>query len=118
MRHDPATILLCRLINQQELDVIAASGWLAFPPCLPEQPIFFFALGPDYATQLAHDEDRPHDGVGYVVRFAVDADYVAQFPVQYATDRQQEGLWVPAEELTELNNHIFGQIEVVGVFES
>ena len=118
MRHESATLLLYRPVNQQELDLIAASSWLAFPSRLDEQPIFYQVLKEEYATQIARDWNVPYYGVGYVVRFAVDADYAAQFPVQKVGDRHHEELWVPAEELEEFNSHIFGQIEVVGVFES
>lgn len=117
MRHDPATTLLYRPVNQKELDLIAASNWLEFPPRLPEQPIFYPVLNQEYATQIARDWNVPYYGVGYVVRFAVDADYAAQFPVQNVGDRHHDELWVPAEELAEFNRHIVGQIEVVAVFQ-
>ncbi|QNE38069.1 hypothetical protein F1C16_00100 [Hymenobacter sp. NBH84] len=117
MRHDPATTLLYRPVNQQELDLIAASNWLAFPPRLPEQPIFYPVLNHEYAAQIARDWNVPYYGVGYVLRFAVDADYAAQFPVQNVGDQHHEELWVPAEELVEFNHHIVGQIEVVAVFQ-
>ncbi|GGF05881.1 ADP-ribosylation/crystallin J1 [Hymenobacter cavernae] len=118
MRHESATLLLYRPVNQQELDLIAASGWLAFPPRLPEQPIFYPVLNEEYAAQIAQDWNVPYYGVGYVLRFAIDADYAAQFPIQNVGDRHHEELWVPAEELNEFNQHIFGQIEVVSVFKS
>lgn len=117
MRHDPATTLLYRPVNQQELDLIAAVSWLAFPPRLPEQLIFYPVLNHEYATQIARDWNAPYYGVGYLLRFAVDADYAAQFPVQTVGDQHHEELWVPAEELAEFNRHIVGQIEVVAVFQ-
>jgi hypothetical protein len=86
MRHDPAALLLFRPVNQAELDHIAAADWLTFPPHLPEQPIFYPVLNQDYAAQLARDWNTPHDGVGYLVRFALDADYAAQLPVQVDGD--------------------------------
>ncbi|WP_375435324.1 hypothetical protein [uncultured Hymenobacter sp.] len=118
MRHEPANLLLYRPVNQQELDLIAASGWLEFPPRLPEQPIFYPVLNEEYAAQIARDWNVPYYGVGYVLRFAVDADYAALFPVQNVGNREHEELWVPAEELAEFNNHITGQIEVVAVFKA
>ncbi|WP_197070471.1 hypothetical protein [Hymenobacter sp. DG25B] len=82
MRHDPAALLLFRPVNQQELDLIAAANWLAFPPRLPEQPYFYPVLHEAYASQIARDWNVSYYGIGYVLRFAVDADYAATFPVQ------------------------------------
>ncbi|QDA59650.1 hypothetical protein [Hymenobacter jejuensis] len=118
MRHDPATILLYRPVSQKELDLIADSGWLEFPLELEEQSIFYPVLNEAYAIQIARDWNVPYYGIGYVTRFAVDADYVAQFPVQNVGDQAYDELWIPAEELAEFNQHIVGQIEVVSIFQS
>jgi len=118
MRHDSATTLLYRPVNQAELDLIAASGWLEFPPRLPEQPFFYPVLNEQYAAQIARDWNVPYYGVGYVLRFAVDADYADTFPVQNVGNREHKELWVPAEELAEFNRHIRGQIEVIGIFQT
>ena len=111
-----ATTFLYRPVNQTELDLIAASGWRAFPPRLPEQPIFYPVLNEDYAVQISRDWNVPHYGVGHVVRFAVDSDYLAQFAAQNVGDAQHNELWVPAEQLAEFNEHIRGQIEVTATF--
>ena len=111
-----ATTFLYRPVNQAELDLIAANGWLAFPPRLPEQPIFYPVLNEDYAAQISRDWNVPYYGVGYVVRFAVEEDYLAQFAVQNVGDAQHNELWVPAEQLAEFNQHIQGKIEVTATF--
>jgi hypothetical protein len=107
---------LFRPVNQQELDLIAASGWREFPPRLPEQPIFYPVTNEEYAIQISRDWNVPYYGVGYVVRFAVDTDYLSQFPVQNVGDAQHNELWVPAEQLAEFNRHIRGRIEVTAEF--
>jgi hypothetical protein len=112
----PETTLLYRPVNQQELDLIAASGWTAFPPRLPEQPIFYPVLNEEYAMQISRDWNVPYYGVGYVVRFAVDADYLKQFRVENVGDAIHNELWVPAEQLAEFNQHIRGLIEVTAEF--
>ena len=112
----PATTLLYRPVNQQELDLIAASNWRSFPPRLPEQPIFYPVLNEEYAVQISRDWNVPYYGVGYVVRFAVDTDYLAQFGVENVGDPIHNELWVPAEQLTEFNQHIRGLIEVTAEF--
>ena len=112
----PATTSLYRPVNQQELDLIAASGWTAFPPRLPEQPIFYPVLNEEYATQISRDWNVPYYGVGYVVRFAVDTEYLKQFKVENVGDTLHNELWVPAEQLVEFNQHIDGPIEVTAEF--
>ena len=112
----PATTLLYRPVNQQELDLIAASNWRSFPPRLPEQPIFYPVLNEEYAVQISRDWNVPYYGVGYVVRFAVDTDYLAQFAVENVGDPMHNELWVPAEQLVEFNQHIDGPIEVIAEF--
>jgi hypothetical protein len=109
-------ITLYRPVGPEELELIAASGWSAFPPRLPEQPIFYPVLNEKYATQIARDWNVPASCSGYVIRFAVNADYAAKFPVQRAGSAIHEELWVPAEELAEFNRHITGSIEVIAEF--
>lgn len=112
----PATTLLYRPVNQQELDLIAASDWRSFPPRLPEQPIFYPVLNEEYAAQISRDWNAPYYGVGYVVRFAVDTVYLARFAVQNVGDSQHNELWIPAEQLAEFNQRIDGLIEVIAEF--
>lgn len=38
------TITLWRPVGKEELQLIEASGWRAFPPRLPDQPIFYPVL--------------------------------------------------------------------------
>lgn len=116
MRHESATTLLYRPVNQAELDLIAASGWVAFPPRLPEQPFFYPVLNEVYAAQIARDWNVPYYGIGYVLRFAVEADYADSFPVQNVGSPEHDELRVPAEEMDEFNRHLVGQIEVISVF--
>ena len=61
--------------GSEELELIAASGWRAFPPRLPEQPIFYPVLNMEYATQIARDWNVKQSGSGFVTRFAVDAAF-------------------------------------------
>jgi hypothetical protein len=107
---------LYRPVNQVELDLIEASEWRAFPPRLPEQPIFYPVLNEEYAIQISRDWNVPYYGVGHVVRFAVDTVYLKQFAVQNVGDAQHNELWVPAEQLAEFNHHIQGLIEVTATF--
>ncbi|MBF6054469.1 hypothetical protein AF335_05545 [Streptomyces eurocidicus] len=105
-----------RPTGPKELALVSASGWRAWPPRLPEQPIFYPVLNEDYATRIARDWSVPASGVGYVTRFEVNATFAARYPVQQADGRTILELWVPTEELHEFNRHIVGLIEVVHEF--
>jgi hypothetical protein len=114
------TMTLYRPVGLKEATLIHASRYTAFPPRLPEQPIFYPVLNYTYAETIARDwntVDARSAYMGIVTRFAVDADYAARFPTQIvgARDVHQE-LWVPAEDLEEFNRHIVGAIEFVAIF--
>jgi hypothetical protein len=68
------THTLYRPTGQAERDLIEASGWRAFPPRLPEQPIFYPVLTEEYATKIARDWNARDGNTGYVLRFEVHAE--------------------------------------------
>ncbi|MCR9055834.1 hypothetical protein [Roseibium album] len=99
------------------MKLIEDSGWEAFPPRLPEQPIFYPVTNEEYAAQIARDWNTKHGSrQGYVTRFDVKVDYVSKFDRKIVGGRQHEELWVPAEELEEFNSKIVGLIEVTQKF--
>jgi len=112
------TRTLYRPVGRAELELIAASGWTAFPPRLPEQPIFYPVLNEQYAAQIAEQWNVPESGAGYVTAFEVDAEYLARFEVRQVGGREHLELWVPAEDLGTFNEHIVGTIRVVRRFEA
>jgi hypothetical protein len=117
---DPARTLY-RPVGQGELDLIAETGWRAFPPRLPHQPIFYPVLNEEYATMIARDwntKDEASGRVGYVLRFAVRAEVADRYPVQTVGGRICQELWVPAEELDAFNDAIVGRIEVIAEYRS
>ncbi len=87
-----------------------------FPPRLPEQPIFYPVTTEDYAVKIARDWNAPADGMGYVTRFNVRSDFLAQYEVQEAGGRAHREYWIPAEDLPAFNAAIVGRIEVVKTF--
>ena len=107
-------MILYRPVGLHELELIASSGYRAFPPRLPDQPIFYPVLNVDYARQIARDwNTKSNSFVGFVTRFEVDDVFVTRYPVQVVGARTHEELWVPAEELDEFNRHIVGTIGVI-----
>ncbi len=112
------TVTLYRPVGLKEAEHIAASGYAAFPPRLPDQPIFYPVLNFAYAAQIAREwNTRFNSFVGIVTRFDVDAAYLARFDIHVvgAEDVHQE-LWVPAEELSEFNRHLVGPIRFVAAY--
>lgn len=110
-------VTLYRPVGLEELQLIEKSGWKAFPPRLPEQPIFYPVTNEDYAAQIARDwNTKTGSRQGYVTRFDVDASYVSRFDRKIVGGKQHEELWVPAEELEEFNSKIVGTIEVTQQF--
>ncbi|WP_422376274.1 ADP-ribosylation/crystallin J1 [Roseibium sp.] len=111
------TVTLFRPVGPEELKLIEDSGWKAFPPRLPEQPIFYPVTNEAYAAQIARDWNTKHGSrQGYVTRFDVEADYVSRFDRKIVGGRQHEELWVPAGELEEFNTRIVGPITVTQRF--
>lgn len=104
-----------------ELDLIREAGMRAFPPRLPDQPIFYPVTNQHYAEQIARDwntKDERSGYTGYVLSFGVDADYLKQFPAKQVGDREHTEYWIPAERLEEFNQHIIGKIEILAVHRS
>lgn len=110
------TITLFRPVGPKELRLIEESGYLAFPPRLPEQPIFYPVLNEDYAAQIARNWNVKESGSGYVTRFRVRADFLRRYDVQTVGGSVHQEFWIPAEELEEFNGNIVGLIEVVSEF--
>jgi len=112
------TVILYRPVGPKELDLIAGSGYREFPPRLPEQPIFYPVLNEEYARQIAREWNIPASGAGYVTRFALKRDFASRHPVQKVGSSIHQELWIPAEDLAEMNRNIVGLIEVIGEYKS
>lgn len=107
------TTTLYRPVNKVELDLIEALAFKAFPPRLPQQPIFYPVLNIEYARQITKEWNVPAYGNGYVTKFEVNSDYLSKFKTENVGGRTHDELWVPSEELDEFNRNIVGKIEVV-----
>lgn len=113
------TVTLYRPVGQPELDLIAASGYKAFPPRLSWQPIFYPVLNEDYASSIAKEwntNDEANGSVGYVTRFEIPEVYFDQFVIQNVGARHHNEIWVPADQLETFNARIVGRIEVIRAF--
>lgn len=110
------TVTLYRPTGPEELELVKQSGYREWPPRLTGQPIFYPVTNEDYAIQIARDWNVKESGKGYVTRFEVNAEFMAQFPVQTVGGSQHTEWWVPAERLNELNENIVGKIEILHEF--
>jgi len=112
------TVTLWRPVGPEELRLIEESGMRAFPPRLPEQPIFYPVLTEEYAVKIARDWNVPASGAGFVTRFEVRRDYLSAYDVQLAGGQAHREYWIPAEDLDRFNHAIVGKIEVVAEFKA
>lgn len=107
---------LYRPTGPEELELVRQSGFMKWPPRLPEQPIFYPVTNEQYAIEIARDWNVKASGSGFVTRFQVKTEFMSQYPVQQVGAAHHTEWWVPAEELEALNESIVGQIEVIAEF--
>ena len=111
-----ATTTLWRPVGPEELELIRQAGMRAFPPRLPEQPIFYPVVTEDYAIKIARDWNVRDSGVGFVTRFDVRSDFLANYRIEEAGGRAHREYWIPAEDLDAFNAAIVGEITVTHSF--
>lgn len=114
-------VRLYRPVGQKELDLIEESGYAAFPPRLPIQPIFYPVLTREYAILIArgwNTKDEASGYVGYVTTFQVRKPFLDRYEVQEAGGRDLREYWIPAEDLTAFNSNLAGPIEVIDRFDA
>jgi hypothetical protein len=114
----PPTTTLYRPVGPTELSLIRETGFRAFPPRLPEQPIFYPVLTEEYAVKIARDWNVKASGSGHVTRFSVRREFLSRYDVQTVDGSQQQEYWIPAEDLPKFNQNIVGLIEIIAEFHS
>ena len=110
------TITLWRPVGPAELALIKEAEMRAFPPRLPEQPIFYPVLTEDYAVRIARDWNVPQSGAGFVTRFEVKREFIDRYQPQEAGGRDLREYWIPAEDVGAFNAAIVGKIQIVREF--
>jgi len=100
--------------------LVRAADWRAWPPRLPDQPIFYPVTTFEYAEKIARDwnstRDNP-DNLGFVTQFEVSDAISSKYPIEDAGGRSHQELWVPAEDLEAFNAGIVGKIEVIAIYQ-
>lgn len=110
---------LYRPLCADEYYEIEARKFEGFPPRNSEQPLFTALLSLEGASQIAKHMKiaKQSEPTVYVVSFLVDDAYIRQFPVQHVEDRNRRALWIPADEMDILNQHLIGGIRVLASYE-
>lgn len=110
------TTTLWRPVGPAELGLLRASGMGAWPPRLPDQPIFYPVLDESYAAAIAAEWNVAASGAGYVTRFRVLTSFARRYPTREAGGRRRLELWIPAGDVPEVNRNLVGAVELVGEF--
>ncbi len=113
---DDEFVVLWRPVGPVELQLIREAAMRAFPPRLPEQPIFYPVLSEEYAIKIARDWNVRSDGRGYVTRVRVAKRFLDRYPMREAGGKEHREYWIPAEDLAGFNAAIIGEIEVIAEF--
>ncbi len=116
---ESTTTVLYRPVGQFEFELIRDGGFRAFPPRLPNQPIFYPVLEFDYAMKIAREwntRDEASGFRGYVLRFRVANEFLNRYDVKEAGGSHHREYWIPAEDLPEFNRNIVGAVESVAEF--
>lgn len=106
---------LYRPISSAEFHEIEERRFEGFPPRAEEQPILTVLLSQEGAREIARRMrvEKPRENKVYVVSFLVEDAYIRQFPVQSSEKPEFSTLWIPAEEIDILNQHIIGKIRLI-----
>ncbi|HVY28262.1 MAG TPA: hypothetical protein VHB79_17015 [Polyangiaceae bacterium] len=110
-------MILWRPVGLDEMALVYESEMKAFPPRLPEQPIFYPVLNDAYADQIARDWNAKQTPfAGYVLEFEVPDAIASQYASKTVGATAHKELWVPAEELPALNASLVRPVTVVRAF--
>lgn len=112
------TMTLYRPTGPKEMELVKDSGYKAWPPRLPEQPIFYPVTNEEYAKEITMKWNVKDSGVGYVTRFEVKKAFMDQYDIHQVGAGYHIEWWIPAEDLDKLNDNIVGMIEVIGEYTS
>lgn len=69
-----------------------------------------------YAEEIARDWNVKASGVGHVFEFEVRTSFPERYQVRTVGAAHHTELWIPAEDLDELNANIIGPIRLAATF--
>ena len=106
------TVTPYRPCNNEELELVKASGYKKWPPRLEGQPIFYPVTNEKYAREV-NAWNITDFGKGFVTVFKVKKEFMDKYKIERVGAQYHTEWWIPAEDLEELNNNIVGTIEVL-----
>jgi len=113
------THILYRAIGLSEMLQILEEEPHQLPETFAYSATICLMLSESHAHKIAQDY-KSHDTntgyAGFVIRFHVDATYLNQLETNTITDSGETFLQIPTEQLSELNRHIVGNIEMVAAY--
>jgi hypothetical protein len=77
-----SVVTIYHLVNQAQLDFIAASGYRAFPPRLPYTSVFHLVETEGYANEIAdtwNDKAKRFDCPGAILECDIEFDFLRRF---------------------------------------
>ena len=109
---------LYRPMSAEEYEKLAARNFTGFPPCRDDQQLFTLLLSQQGAAAIARRMRiaKHSEPTVYVVSVTAEDSYIRQYPVQHKEDPDRSAVWIPAEELDQLNQHLLGKIRVIEQF--
>ena len=109
---------LYRPLSAEEYKLVAENNFSGFPRCSDGQPLFTLLLSQQGAAQIARRMRiaKQAEPTVYVVSVTAEDSYIRQFPVQHKEDPDRRALWIPADEVDILNQHLVGKIRVIESF--
>jgi len=107
--------VMYRPFGPRELVALAEANFTAWPPRLPEQPIFYPVTNSEYASDLTARWNVPEMGAGFVAKFRVRNEFADRYPIQQVGGKEHTEWWIPASDLDEMNRHLVGLIEITEV---
>lgn len=109
---------LYRPMSAEEYKAVAAKEFRGFPPRTEEQPLFAALLSQTGAERIAKHMriEKRAEHTAYVVSFLVEDSFIRQFPVQHDDEPDYRAVWIPAEDVELLNQHLIGKIRMLERF--
>ena len=95
---------------------VIQSDWRELAAESPDQKMFYPKLNRQYAEMVARMLNLAHYNAAYVVKFNVNALFLARYEIQTVAYDEHQEYKIPIEDLPLLNCHIVGIIEVVSAF--
>lgn len=114
-----STTTLYRPVGLKEMELIAETGYNAFPPRLNWQPIFYPVTNQEYAEQIAlewNTVDEFSGFIGIVTVFEVHTAFIEKYEIQNVGNKNHNELWIPSEDLVEFNTNIIDGIKLVNAY--